>query len=350
MELYDQDAELRLLSTLIAQLECRSLVEVGAERGQLAHEILLAGIDELHAFDPHPDNVRELHVRFDADPRVTVHQCALGDSDGHSELRVARNPDGMQRAHADTLVGSPDTDEIVRSDTITVTRRSLGSLIDAGEISAHTGILKIDTEGHGLAVVRGMGALEADVVMVRCPKDQPDEVDVSRWTVNEMVAQLQPRGFNHVAFIVHRGEFVAVKWGNGNPGPGAKVSLVFLHERKLDRTLPELLDLAGSLAEHTIRVGEAYMRAWNDRLALVEKLRRVADERLALVRELKQAVDDQRALVGELQRAADDRLALIDELERVANDRLALIEELGESQESAREPAKPRDATKGPAS
>jgi FkbM family methyltransferase len=312
MELYGQDAEARLLSRLIAHLDQRILIDVGAERGDLAQGLLGAGVDELHAIDPHPDNSNALRSRFDADARVKVHEYAVSDGDGVGELRVSSTPDGAPLPFGHTLLERPDTDEIAWKHTITVRRRSLASLIDAGEVPHRLGILKVDTEGHDLAVVRGMGSLEADVVMVEHWTDLPHGLGVCPWTANEMVTALGARGFHHFAFIVHRGEFVTMKWDDGSVEPGVMGNLVFIHDRSLARLLPDLLEFAGELAETVVRTGQDYAK--------------VADDRQALVNRLKAATDDRQAEIDQLKQAADDRLALINELHGIAETRLQALE------------------------
>jgi FkbM family methyltransferase len=308
VELYGQDAELHLLSKLIAHLNRRSMVDIGAERGDLATEMLRAGIEELHAFDPHPENAKALRDRFDADARVTVHEYAVSDGDGDAQLHVSSSPDGEQLPFGHTLLERPDTDEIVWNDALTVTRRSLSSLVEAEEIPARVGILKIDTEGHDLAVVRGMGPLEADVVMVEHWTDLPHGLGPCPWTTQEMVAALAARGFTHFAFVVHRGEFVTLKWDDGEVERGAMGNLVFLHDRVLARLLPDVIACAGSLAEQAVGVGQRYMQVASDRSTLVAELKQAANDRMALVDELEQAANDRLALVDELKQAADERL------------------------------------------
>lgn len=291
MELYGQDAEARLLSGLMQRLDHRSLIDVGAERGALAEELLRTGTEELHVFEPHPDNVKALHTRFDADERVTIHEQAVSGSDGSGELHVSVAPDGAQLPFGHTLLNRADTDEIKWGDTIKVSLRSLGSLIDASELPQRAGIVKIDTEGHDLAVVRGMGTLEADVVMVEHWTDLPHGLGPCPWTVQDMLAELKPRGFSHFAFVVHRGEFVALKWDDAEVELGAMGNLIFLHERVLATLTPEILESSGHLAEQAVRVGQGYMRAADERLALIHELEGAADDRLALINKLTEVAE-----------------------------------------------------------
>jgi hypothetical protein len=95
-----------------------------------------------------------------------------------------------------------------------------------------------------------------------------------------MVAELGPRGFSHFAFIVHRGEFVTLKWDDGQVERGVMGNVIFLHDGVLHRLLPDVLDCAGQLAERAVRVGQTYMQAARDRLTLVDELAQAADARL----------------------------------------------------------------------
>ena len=305
MELYGQDAEAHLLSELMRELRCRTVIDVGAERGELAGELLQAGAEELHAFEPHPDNVKALHARFDADARVTVHKHAVSDSDGSGELHVSAAPSGAPLPFGHTLLDRTGTDEIGWGETITVDLRSLGSLVDASELPRRAGILKIDTEGHDLTVVRGMGPLEADIVMVEHWVDLPHGLGRCPWTVQDMLAELEPRGFHHFAFVVHRGEFITLKWDDGEVERGAMGNLIFLHDGVLPRLLSTVLDCAGRLAEQSVRAGQVYVQAAYERAALLDELEQAADE---------------------LKQAADDRLTLVEELHNVAAERLQALE------------------------
>jgi FkbM family methyltransferase len=307
-ELYGQDAELLLLGKLLEHLDHRTMIDVGAERGSLAAKMLRAGVEELHAFDPHPGNANALRTRFAGDRRLTVHEHAVSDADGHGELHLSSNPDGTPLPFGHTLLERADTDEIAWTSLLPVGRRSLHSLMDGGEIPASVGILKIDTEGHDLAVVRGMGELQADVVMVEHWTDLPHGLGLCPWTAEEMVALLQARDFTHFAFMVHRGEFVTLKWDDADVERGAMGNLLFLHDRVLGRLLPVMLDCAGRLAEQAVRQGQTYMHAAAERLALVNDLKQAADDRLALVDELEQTANDRLDLVNTLSALAEERL------------------------------------------
>jgi len=279
MELYGQQAELRLLSGALAHLELPTMIDVGAERGALADAMLAAGLERLHAFDPAPENAEALRARFGGDARVGVHECAIGEGDGQASLHISSRPDGSPLPFGHTLLEREDTDEIAWRDTVTVPLRSLGSLIQSGDLPARVGILKVDAEGHDLAVIRGMGTLAAELVMVEHWKELPHGLGRCPWAAQDMLAELRPRGFAHFAFVVHRGELVTLKWDDAEVEPGAMGNLIFVHDSVLAPLAPVLLALAGQLAEQAVAVAQGYMRAAEERLAVLGVVERAAEER-----------------------------------------------------------------------
>jgi hypothetical protein len=271
VDLYDGDAEACLLVTLVPHLNHRSMIGVGSEPGRQADELLRAGIENLHLIDSRTDHAQRQGTRFDADERVTLHER------------------GGQ-----------------------ITERSLQSRQEAGEIPQRVGILSISAEHDNLAVVCGMGSLEPEIVVIQHWKDLPGGLGACPWTADEIMAQLRPRALGHFVFVARDGEFETFSWGDAQVERGAVGSLVFLHESRLEQMLPDVLQFSGSVTERAVRVGQAYMRAWNDREALVKELRKAADERLVLINQLEQTCRERLALVNELTEVAEARLRALE--------------------------------------
>jgi FkbM family methyltransferase len=171
--LYMQEPEAQLLGAFLSSLDHASVVDVGAERGAFAEQLLRDGTNEIHLIEPEPSNASFLRERFAGDARVTVHEYAIGDGDRELELHKSVDASGEPVTFGHTLLERPDTDEIAWRETIAVNGRSLASLVENGEIPARVGILKVDTEGNDLAVVSSMGELQCDVVMVEHWSDLP---------------------------------------------------------------------------------------------------------------------------------------------------------------------------------
>jgi FkbM family methyltransferase len=322
MGLYGQEPEVQLLARLVRHLERPILLDVGAERGEVAEALLGGGIEAAHVFEPDPSNLMALRERFAADPRLTVHPYAMGDADGVGELHLSVDSDGAPLSFGHSLIDASDTEAIKWRGSVPVELRSLESLIQTGEIPQDVGILKIDTEGNDLSVVRGMGPLEPDVTMVEHWSDLPQGLGACPWTPEEMVAEMRTRGYTHFVFLIHRDEFVTFKWDDGEVERGAMGNLVFLHDRILDRVLPDLLDVLAELSERAVAVGQRSARAATERLDVIDGLVRTAEERLALIEDLEavaaarlSAIERLRALVDERATELEARAARIESLE-----------------------------------
>jgi FkbM family methyltransferase len=292
MSLYGQEPEVRLLISLLARLEHRSVVDIGAERGAFAEELLCGGADQLYAIEPEPRNAAALRDRF-RDPRVKILELAATDTDRELSLHLAVDASGDPIAFGHTVLDRPATDEIAWEGTALVPGRSLSSLVRAGELPTRVGMVKIDTEGHDLAVVAGMGELDCDVVMVEHWVELPRSLGACPWSTEEMVAALRDRGFSHFAFVVHRGEFVTLQWDDGTIPAGHMGNLVFIHDRVLDQLLPAIVTFASWLAEQAVATGEQHAAEAKKRSAVIESLER---ERTILSQAARQRLETIEAL------------------------------------------------------
>ncbi len=141
----DGEAELHLLPRLCSHE--RWSIDVGANNGVYAWHLARwsAGVT---AFEPQPAHAAFLARAFG--PRVTVEQVALSDSAGEARLRVpvARDEDGRATIEPrNTLARQAVAEYAVRC------RR-----LDSYRLPP-VGLIKIDVEGHELAVLRGAQAI-----------------------------------------------------------------------------------------------------------------------------------------------------------------------------------------------
>jgi FkbM family methyltransferase len=273
VDLYGQEPEARLLGAFLSRLDNRTVIDVGAERGAFAQQMLHAGSGEIHLVEPEPENVAFLRAQFGGDARVTVHEYALTDRDAETvELHKSVTPTGEPVNFGHTLLDRPGTEEVLWRDVVEVPARSLQSLVGTGELPGRVGILKVDTEGYDLAVVTAMGALECDVVMVEHWTDLPNSLGPCPWDSSDMVSTLGPRGFSNFAFVEHRGEFPLLRWNDGDPPVGSFGNLVFLHDGAVASLLPDVLECASALALSAVAVGEMYAEAATERMAHIEDL------------------------------------------------------------------------------
>jgi FkbM family methyltransferase len=310
---YGQEVEIRILRGFLSVLDDRVAIDVGAERGGMAAAMLEGGATSVHAIEPHPGNAAALRRRFAGDQRVTVHELAAASVEGPAELRVASGSDGHEVPFAHTLLAPRDTELVEWTETVTVQRRTLGSLVAEGALPGSAGVLKVDTEGSDLEVLRGMGALDCEVVMLEHWADLPDLLGPCPWTIEEVRATLAPHGLSRFVAIVHDEAGTRLRWDDERIEPGAWGNLIFAADEILDRAQPALQAadnwVTDRLASDT---GRAVAAA------------REREQRIAALERERDAVRTQADELGAGLRATDAALtAAREELSAVAREQLA---------------------------
>ncbi len=136
-----------VLQHLIFDTRQPVLLDMGANVGNWTSAALWEHPSaSVHCFEPTPAIATVLSKRFDSNSNVVVHNLALSDCQGEGTLYidpddsknslVSRSPVGIHLEHSIVPIN--------RGDTI---------IEDLG--IAHVDLLKIDTEGHDLSVIRG---------------------------------------------------------------------------------------------------------------------------------------------------------------------------------------------------
>ena len=128
------------------------VLDVGANEGQFAAALLgVAPGVRVTAFEPEPRTAERLRARFAADPRVAVHQCALGGSAGTRELHVTSNTvfASLHRPLDELAELYPRGSESVA--VLPVETATLDEMAPAGPVA----VLKIDVQGAELDVLGG---------------------------------------------------------------------------------------------------------------------------------------------------------------------------------------------------
>lgn len=136
--------------------QIRHVVDVGANVGQWSGMLLdCLAVESLTIIEPGPAAFAELQKRFANDPRITLHNVAMGDKDGIGRLKLTRDTTGASllqpREEMKTLIGRNWTVTSEIEVPVTTLDRLLA---DAKEIS----LLKIDVQGHEKAVLAGAKA------------------------------------------------------------------------------------------------------------------------------------------------------------------------------------------------
>jgi FkbM family methyltransferase len=281
MELHGQETEVALLGALRGHLSSGAFVDVGAERGGLAQALLSYGYGPAHLIEPAPANVAELRRAFTERSDVEILDVAAGASDGEATLYLATTPEGEPQPAFNAIDSPGDGDGLRWTADGAVALRSLESLLRERRIPGRVGLLKIDAEGTDIEVVRGMGGLECDALMIELWLDMPGAVGRCPWTLDDLVELLEPRGLRRLVFVHHQASGVRLVKGAAEPAEGDYGNVVFMTDRVYDdaRTAIALVAdqadrLSDALAEMEVKERNVtiFARAVEKQRVLIEEM------------------------------------------------------------------------------
>lgn len=162
------DPEIELLAHLLPTLPNPVLIDVGANVGRLAAELVDRGF-EVHAFEPFRESFAALERVADASGgRLHAHRLAIGGKDAEAELYVAEDRTGAAKWDTSlfhSTMRHPLGTDLGFGRSETVPMRTLATLARDGAIPTDAAVLKIDTEGADLAVIEGAGETGFPVVL-----------------------------------------------------------------------------------------------------------------------------------------------------------------------------------------
>ena len=187
--------EHRFLRRFLEQYPEATVLDVGANAGQYARSVREHGPNAtIHAFEPHPVSYAALQA-IAADIRITPHGFGLSDQPGEIEFFDYADEAGSQHASVyrdviETVHRRSAEARKVRCETLDTVAPRLGL--------SHIGLLKIDTEGHELAVLKGARGLLQNSVQTF-----PDSGGKQRPIVSTLVRAILRRLRGRVWGVLH---------------------------------------------------------------------------------------------------------------------------------------------------
>jgi FkbM family methyltransferase len=152
-----------LMRVLAPFVSPATFIDVGAERGSVASAMMALGMRGV-MFEPLPRHFAAL-AELARDGRVAAYSYAIDEKDGEREFFVATDDEGRELDYYHSLHKLADETRFHHSRELRVKCRSIASLVTEGVIADRVGILKTDTEGNDLAVMRGLGALRPQLIV-----------------------------------------------------------------------------------------------------------------------------------------------------------------------------------------
>jgi FkbM family methyltransferase len=222
--------EIGLISFLYSYLPTRRILDIGAHVGQFSEALISTGY-EVYAFEPSPAMYEELVRRLGTRNGFHPFQFALGSTEGQMALHSAIDMTSS-KVYGDASVfsslrlhGMPDGLQF--TDTTTVQVRMLNTLHLEGLIPKDIGLVKIDTEGFDLEVIRGMREFRYPVVSAEYwDADIPFSKDGLLYTLESLVSEMRSRSYlwhlvlyriwgrNQIGYYCNHDRPVPNSWGN----------------------------------------------------------------------------------------------------------------------------------------
>lgn len=194
---YGQESEFLIAAKILGHLGAgTSVVDVGVERGSFTELALRMGASSVLGIEALPRHHVALSERFRADSRVRILPVAASNSSGVATFHIATDRDGKELDFHHSLSDLGDSGSVIRSTrSIEVETAALGDLFERGVIADRVDLLKIDTDGHDLAVLQGLGNLRPSVILAEYWDSLPETSGVNSYTLRDLVAWGREHGY-----------------------------------------------------------------------------------------------------------------------------------------------------------
>lgn len=336
--IHSQETEMEILKRLAPGITSRVMLDVGASTGVFASYFALLGW-EVHAFEPCPEVFAKLSINLANMPNARCYPLALTESEGHKTLYIAEHADGTVMDILHSLAPYKPRPDFRWGGSTEVACTRLDSACATLGIAECPGILKIDTAGSELQVLKGLGEVRPEVIMAefwedthpfgKCPS--PPHL---------MLELLHEHGYRDYFFITrNRGEeLVQINTCYLRPGDWGNIIAFHASTVKLLHAVTPEIVRRGQQA--LLSLVQMYRTAAIERLEALEAVTTDRDAWEARYRQLRMAYEaaSQSSLMQshiqrtiDLERALTEKEQVIQELHAEAERRREALEEIDQA-------------------
>jgi FkbM family methyltransferase len=229
--------EISLLQYVSSYIHNRTAVDIGAHVGSVAERLLDCGC-RVYAFEPFPASFAALQDRLGARADFTASPVAIGAADGEGQLNIAAattDAEDLDASLFHSLVDHPLRPSIQFAGALPVQVRSLASLRQTGEIPRQIGLLKIDTEGADIEVIKGLGEPDIPVVMTEYWDSEHAFGKGAHGHLAPTVELMRSMGYvwHVVIYHIDEHETISYYFNHAQTMPGSWGNAIFFKERSL---------------------------------------------------------------------------------------------------------------------
>lgn len=254
---HGQALDYRLAANVISRLASPTVIDVGVERGSFVDLALGAGAERVIAFEALPRHVEHLRTRFAGVGRVEVRAQAVSEQFGKAAFHIAIDPEGRELDYHHTLEDLGDSATVVRSvRAIEVDTVALGGLAADKQLPGVIDFLKVDTDGHDLAVLRGLNGLHPRFILADYWNTLSETSSRNLYSLADLHAWATGCRYGHSVVIRRHGRLESLEWDAPWTKPGDWGNVLFI--RDLD-DLPLVRAVVAELAPQAQASNQQYV-------------------------------------------------------------------------------------------
>lgn len=288
--LYSQNTDFACIEVLLPHLKQQSFIDIGAEKGTFTAFLSSHG---LHGsmFEPLPKFAPCLSELAQATGNQFL-SYAIDQVDRSADFYSAYDTSDKPMDYFSSLHPLNADTRITHKKVTTVTCRSLDSLLGEGLIPKEIGILKTDTEGNDLNVLKGMQSLKPDILM--CEYFMPGIY--AGWELGHpegLIEAARLLGFSHFITIKRIQEFEQVSLDNDTFIDKQWGNLIFLSDAIFHAAYADIKTFIAKkdieLLNFIIQQSETLKKACEERMNVIHNLDSAVQQlRIEVNRSLKQ--------------------------------------------------------------
>lgn len=290
--LFQQNTEIEILDFLMPFLGEKTFLDIGAESGEITRFFSSHGLKGMF-FEPLPQCEAKLTELAEKTGSI-FSSYAIDSTDRTADFYHAFDKTNNDAQHFSSLHPLQDDTRITHKKVKTVQCRSLNSLLNEGVLSQHIGVIKVDTEGNDLNVLKGMDKITTEILM--CEYFMPKIY--AGWELGHPLGLIQEAknlGFNHFLAIKRVGDFESITLDNDAFTDKQWGNLIFISDKVYNDAKSVLTSYLASKKESFI----------NSALINAAKMQEICDERLKVINELSNGVEVLRNICDERQKVIE---------------------------------------------
>jgi len=302
--LYQQNTEFEIIEALLSHVKRKTFIDVGAEKGSFTLLLHSHGFKGCF-FEPLPKFAPEL-TRIAENTNTTFFPYAVDYTDRTTDFYIASDLAGNSLDYFSSLHPLTHDERITHKKVADVTCRSLDSLLREKRIDPYYGIIKIDTEGNDLNVLKGMETVASDVLM--CEYFMPGTY--AGWELGHplgLIQEAKKLGFEHYIAIKRIDEYEMVSIDNTAFVDNQWGNLIFLKQSIFDLAKPSL----------DVIISNNEVRLFKKILETTNILRKCCDERLNTIDLLEKICKERLEVIEKLDRINREQLDIINKMSRI---------------------------------